>query len=269
MEPSGDGAHPSNARSTILLAENDRRSRTLLGRALRQSVNVLEAEDGAQVLALLDERGVGSGVDLLLIDYLLPGQSGLEVLRMARVRWPSIPAVLMTGAGSEDLAIAAFRAGARDYLKKPIDLKKVIETVRALVGGEHSAVEDVGDQPDRAPAMHAAVRRAVAFAEQHFADSLTLGDVARAVALSKFHFCRLFHEETRLSFRDYLRGLRIGRAKTLLANSRLTVTEVAYAVGFNDLSHFDKVFSRLVGVTPSRFRRSSQQPPTFQQAPTR
>jgi AraC-like DNA-binding protein len=58
------------------------------------------------------------------------------------------------------------------------------------------------------------------------------------------------------SFREYLQALRVRRARALLADPDLSVTEVAYAAGFNDLSNFDKVFRKIVGVPPSAYRKA-------------
>jgi two-component system response regulator YesN len=250
MTPPG---HPSRARPTILLVEDDRALRGLLVRALEDHVDVLEAEDGQRAVELLEERR-GEGLGLLLVDVLLPKRSGLEVVHLSRRMWPWIPAVIITGAGSEDLAVEALRAGVRDYLKKPISLGQLTETIDALITKTPPASRESRPEPRRL--LHPAVLRAVEFAEEHFCEDITLDLVARRAALSKFHLCRLFRQETGSGLRDYLRRLRIARAKILLASTRSTVTEVAYAVGFNDLAHFDKVFARIVGVTPTDYRRS-------------
>ncbi len=246
----------------VLVVDDDPRVRSFVRSALAGTVSLLEAPDGEQALRVLERHG-GHNLDLVLVDQVIPEPSGLEVLRTVHLRWPWIPAIMITGFGSEDLAIEAFRAGARDYLKKPIELDRLRRTVVTLTsapattipaGALERWVETAG-----APA-HPGVSRALAFVREHFTEALTLSDVARAASLSKFHFCRLFRRETGLAFRDYLQGLRVQRARALLADPRLTVTEVAYAVGFNDLSHFDKVFRRIAGVPPSEYRRTLRSP---------
>ncbi len=259
------GPGPRSARRPIILVvEDDAEVRHFLVDVLQAGATVLEAESGRQAVDLLDEHR-GRGLDLLLVDYLLPERSGLEILRLTRERWPWIPTVIMTGVGSEDLAIEALRAGARDYLRKPIGLEELTQAVDALTTFEASAGPGARPLPGRrwgnqqpAPShpLPPALHRAIAFVQQHFFEPITLADVARSALLSKFHFCRVFHHETGLSFRDYLQGLRIARAKSLLADTRLTVTEIAFAIGFNDLSYFDNVFAKIVGVTPTEYRKS-------------
>lgn len=246
------------ALATVLVVEDDPRVRSFLRDALQGTSRVLEAEDGEAALAML-ERHTPETVALALVDHVIPKRSGLDVLRETRRRWPWIPVVLMTGFGSEDLAIQALRAGARDYVKKPVGVSQLLELVDRMIHagaapGSPSARADA-PAPRAAETGHPNLARAIAFLREHFAEPLCLADVARAAALSKFHLCRLFRRETGVSFRDYLRALRIERAKVLLADRRASVTEIAYSVGFNDTSRFDKSFSRSVGMSPTRYRR--------------
>ncbi|MCA9594659.1 MAG: helix-turn-helix transcriptional regulator [Myxococcales bacterium] len=98
------------------------------------------------------------------------------------------------------------------------------------------------------------IAQAVALLETHFADALGVDDLARAAGISRFHFSRLFREETGESPYQYLRRLRIERARELLALG-YTVTDAALSVGFKDLSRFARAFREQTGVAPSAFGR--------------
>jgi YesN/AraC family two-component response regulator len=242
----------------VVLIAGDVTTRSSLKAGLYGYARVLEAKDSEQAIEILQERATWD-IDLAIVDDALPRQSGLEVLRLAKRRWPSVPVVITTAVGSEELAVQALRAGASDYLKKPIEGDMLRATVKRLTTsrGEMvgpSATFD-GIRSD-VRGMHPNVRRAILFLLEHFSQEITLADVARAAALSRFHFCRLFHHETGVSLHQYLNTLRVNRAKVLLADRYLRITEVAYAVGFNDLSHFDRVFRRLVNKSPREYRRS-------------
>ena len=112
----------------------------------------------------------------------------------------------------------------------------------------------------RAAPSHPGIRRAVAFVGEHFTEPITLSQIASEAGLSRFHFCRRLRQQVGVPFHEYVQALRIKRARVLLSEERLTVTEVAYAIGFNDLSHFDKVFNRMVRVSPTRYRRATPPP---------
>ncbi|MBV8901692.1 MAG: helix-turn-helix domain-containing protein [Verrucomicrobia bacterium] len=100
------------------------------------------------------------------------------------------------------------------------------------------------------------VRRAKAYIAGHQADPVTLGEVANAMHVSTFYFCKLFKKATGMTFTDYLGRVRIEKAKVLLSNPHLRVSEIAYAVGFQSLTHFNRVFRDLTGESPTRFREN-------------
>src|SRR5204863_4833677 len=99
-----------------------------------------------------------------------------------------------------------------------------------------------------------AITRAKQFIDAHQADDLSLADVAHAVNTSTFYFCKVFKKATGLHFTDYLSRVRIEKAKNLLLNPNLRVSEIAYAVGFQSLTHFNRVFRKLASQSPSDYR---------------
>ena len=100
------------------------------------------------------------------------------------------------------------------------------------------------------------VRRARAYIVGHQADPIDLGDVAKAMHVSTFYFCKMFKKATGLTFTEYLGRVRIERAKTQLLNPNRRVSEIAYDVGFQSLTHFNRVFRRVAGQSPTKFRLS-------------
>ncbi|MEA5123484.1 AraC family transcriptional regulator [Xanthomonas floridensis] len=107
----------------------------------------------------------------------------------------------------------------------------------------------------RLASLHDALRRALVHLGEHYAESLTLGELARQAHVSQSHLGFLFRDELGIPFKPMLQQLRIEKAKELLQKQRkLRITEVALKVGFGDLSHFEKSFRRLVGVSPRAFR---------------
>lgn len=99
-----------------------------------------------------------------------------------------------------------------------------------------------------------AITRAKAFIADHLTEDLSLGDVAKAVNMSRFYFCKSFRKYTGLNFTDYVARMRVERAKELLLNPNLRVSEIAYEVGFQSLTHFNRVFRRIVGKAPTAYR---------------
>jgi AraC-like DNA-binding protein len=100
------------------------------------------------------------------------------------------------------------------------------------------------------------VRRARAYILANQADPMDLGKVAQAMHVSTFYFCKLFNRATGLTFTEYLSRVRVEKAKHLLLNPHLRISEIAYDVGFQSLTHFNRVFRQVVGESPSGYRES-------------
>lgn len=100
------------------------------------------------------------------------------------------------------------------------------------------------------------IKRAREYINQRKSDNLTLGEVARSVNVSVFYFCKMFKKATGLHFTEYLSRARVERAKNLLLNPNLRVSEIAFEVGFQSLTHFNRVFRRIEGQAPTAYRKS-------------
>ncbi len=100
------------------------------------------------------------------------------------------------------------------------------------------------------------VRRVTAHMHERLDENVGLDELAGLVGLSRFHFCTAFRLATGQTPHNWLTALRMGRARALLADPRLPVTEVALAVGYQTPSAFTAAFRRAERVTPSEFRKS-------------
>ncbi len=98
------------------------------------------------------------------------------------------------------------------------------------------------------------VSKAREYIDKHKDEELSLTAVAAAAGASVFHFCKVFHTATGLKFTDYVSRVRIEEARTRLANPNLRISEVAYDVGFQSLTQFNRTFKRVFGQSPSDFR---------------
>lgn len=100
------------------------------------------------------------------------------------------------------------------------------------------------------------ITRARAFIAEHQAEDLCLETVAKAAHMSTFYFCKQFKKATGLSFTDYLARLRVEKARELLLNPHARISEVAFDSGFQSITHFNRVFRRQVGQSPTEYRET-------------
>ena len=98
------------------------------------------------------------------------------------------------------------------------------------------------------------VQKARQYIAQHKMEPLSLAAVAQASGASVFHFCKVFKKSTGLKFTDYVARVRLEDAKTQLLNPSKRISEVAYDVGFQSLTQFNRMFKRVFGQSPTEFR---------------
>ena len=97
--------------------------------------------------------------------------------------------------------------------------------------------------------------KAIDFIDDHLDDSIHLSEVASEVNISPYHFCRKFKESTGMTLTHYVAHRRIEQVKEALQNTDRSVTDIAFHVGFQSLSQFNRTFRKIVGLSPTAFKR--------------
>lgn len=98
------------------------------------------------------------------------------------------------------------------------------------------------------------LREAIAYIQEHLEQNLTLAELAAVVHMSPHYFASLFKQSTGLTPHQYVTSCRIERAKQLLARRELTIVEICQQVGFQNQSHFTRVFRQHTTTTPKAYR---------------
>jgi YesN/AraC family two-component response regulator len=186
---------------------------------------------------------------------------------------PSILVLIATAYDDEEVAVEAFRNGARDYLKKPFSMSELstkIDFYLALRHADKQRRKNIlpGSETPAQPGMpHSTVthsqyhkiQQAVLFINDNYRTDIRLAAAAREAGMSLAHFSRIFKKVMGLSYQNYLNGRRITKAKKLLRASAQSITEIAVSLGFADPTGFGRIFKKLTGHTPSAFRRLLQE----------
>ena len=98
------------------------------------------------------------------------------------------------------------------------------------------------------------ITKARAYIAEHQTEEIKLGQVAKAVNMSSYYFCKMFKKVAGINFTDYVARVRIEKSKNLLLNPNLRISEIAFEVVFQSLTHFNRVFKKILGQAPTEYR---------------
>ena len=212
--------------------------------------------------ALLQEREW----DLVLLHSGTPPSSALSLLRRIKSNIPAVPVIFLAETSSEQLAIAAFRFGAKDYHRWPIDMVRLMGIIENLLtlrrrGGEkRNCVPLEGDLPrptgemERERCIPLNILRLLGYLERHLHECLSLESLAREAGISRHSLCRAFQKAMGTSPMRFVNFRRVQMAKRLLGRDDLSVSEVARRSGFDNLNNLNKWFKIFEGMPPLRYR---------------
>src|SRR6185503_3120748 len=160
-------------------------------------------------------------------------------------------------AKAQELGVDIDNAKAKEaYFATPVVSQKKLDSLSSLLAifADHLSMKSNQIALQTANAEPPLITKAREFIRQHHAEDLSLGQVAAAVHTSIFYFCKLFRKVTGTTFTEFVSRTRIERAKNLLLNPNLRISEIAYEVGFQSLTHFNRVFKNVVGKSPTEYR---------------
>ena len=170
---------------------------------------------------------------------------------------PTMAAFNRAVAKAEGLGVDIDNAKAKEaYFATPVASQKKLDSVSSLLSifADHLSMKSNQIAVQTANAEAPIIRKAKEFIREHHTEDLSLGQVAAAVHTSIFYFCKLFRKVTGTTFTEFVSRTRIEKAKNLLLNPNLRISEIAYEVGFQSLTHFNRVFKNVVGESPTGYR---------------
>ncbi len=228
-------------------------------------LKVVIADDEARVcqliLMLADWDGLGMGVagvasnglealelverlhpDILITDIRRPGCHGLELIERAKGEFPQLEIVIISSYAHFEFAQTAIKHGVGDYLIKPIKREELMATLEKLGQRRHNdAIRPI--------------RMVKQYVQEHYSQPITLESVCEVAGFSPSYFSALFKKETGEGFAKYLTHVRMERAKELLQQTNLPVSEICVQVGYSDLKHFTQNFKKDTNLNPGQYRK--------------
>lgn len=158
---------------------------------------------------------------------------------------------------ARELGVDIDNARAKEaFLTTPVVSQKKLDSISILLTtfADHLSMKTNQIALQAANAEPPVITKAKQFIREHYTEDLSLGQVAAAVHTSVFYFCKIFRKVTGTTFTEFVSRTRIERAKNLLLNQNLRVSEIAYEVGFQSLTHFNRVFKKIAGESPTDYR---------------
>jgi AraC-like DNA-binding protein/ligand-binding sensor protein len=242
-------------------AENENPFCELMARSNRVCAACLEVQrkltekagNGARTVtcfAGLSDSAVPIRVGDQLIGFLQTGQVLLD--QPSKFRFDTMARKLVDWGVNIDLnkardAYFHSRVLPKKQYRAMLRLLEIFGRHLSILSNEIAVTSTVAEPP--------AIAQAKQFIARNQDNALCLATVAKAVNTSTFYFCKLFKRTTGLTFTDYLTRVRIEKAKTLLLDPNRRVSEVAYEVGFQSLTQFNRVFKKILGESPTSFRQ--------------
>ena len=266
---SAENVKPDEDAPTVLIVDDNADIRTYLHSILQSKYSVLEAEDGQRGLELAREQVP----DLIVSDVMMPVMNGLEFCQEVKKDGISshIPVILLTARALEKHQIEGYESGADAYITKPFSPELLLSRIDNLLQSRHqlkdlwsvkTATEPAAPAATAAPVPtpieDAFISRFKGIVEERLSDSnLSVEDLAADMGLSRVQLYRKVKALTGCTPIDLLRKARLAQAQMLLQESTLTVSEIAYKVGFASPSYFTKCYKDEFGTVPGEARKTN------------
>lgn len=256
--PSAPSA-PLNRR-TILLIEDDNDVREFLLSELENCFDLRVASDGKAGIAMAKELDV----DLIVSDVMMPGMNGFELTKRLKNSFETshIPIILLTALSTDENVLEGTESGADAYITKPFSPQLLMARILQLLNQREILRQKFGKEPQEIRSAMLSneqdslfVKRLDSIVYSRLGEQdLSVDKVAGLLHLGRTIFYKKVRGTTGYTPNEYIRVIRLRKAAELLKEGEKNVSEVAYAVGFDNPYYFSKCFKEQFGMPPSQYR---------------
>lgn len=249
------------AENILLIIDDNADIRAFIRSIFETDYRILEAIDGLDGL----EQATACTPDLIICDLMMPRLDGFGFCRAVKTQEATshIPVVMLTAKATVEDRIEGFDLGADDYLTKPFNRTELRARVMNLAQKQARLQHYFSNLAPTEPHLttspdpvreDAFVQKAIAVVERHLPEAgFTVEQFGQQMNMSQSQLVRKLKSLTNQTAVEFIRNRRLMQAAERLRRGDSTVSEVAYAVGFESLSYFTRVFQEKFGVTPSAY----------------
>lgn len=252
-----------SGKATILIVDDEIITRTFIESVLSPYYNVVSLEDPAKAI----EQIKSDPPSFIITDYYMPAMSGIEFISQIKETGLNVPLALLTGATEESIHSNSLRAGADIVLHKPINATVLLERISSLFRKHYEAQKQhIKDStvPSGNNLEQKQVSRLLPYndpfidkleailEENYFDNELSVEYVAEQLYIDRSQLYRKLKKITGLSPTGVIQEFRLNKAREMITESDLNISEVALASGFNSLSYFSRSYKERFGESPSQ-----------------
>ena len=245
---------------TLLVVEDNAELRNYLKKELKSQYKIVVANNGEEGLKRISEKQP----DLILTDVMMPEMDGFEFCKKVKenIKISHIPILMLTAKTMTEDRIRGIEAGADVYLNKPFDLRVLKSRLNQLLSSRKMLFDKYFSAlvPDESEVKTTSldkefIQKVMAYINEHIDDpSLSVDELASEVFLSRSQFYRKIKALTNNTAVEFIRKVRLERAKQLIETGNTNINDVCFAVGFSTPSYFSKCFKNEFGVLPTQIK---------------
>lgn len=259
-------AGKSKNRMRILIVEDEEEIFSYLKEELEGDYRIMTRKNGREAYDTI----LADTPDLVISDIMMPEMDGLSLCRKIKqnTNVNHVPVILLTAKSKPEDTMEGMATGADAYMVKPFNTELLKSTIanlianRKLLKSKFSGAQQQEDKVQKLSMKSAdeiLMSKIMKVINENLSNpDLNVEMLAANVGLSRVHVHRKLKELTNLSARDFIKNIRLQQAAALLKEKKLTVSEVAYATGYTNLSHFSSSFKEVHGMSPKEYMLAHQ-----------
>ncbi len=248
----------------VLLVEDNDDFRFYLKDNLKAKYKIIEASNGKEGISI----AIGNLPDLIVSDVMMPEVDGFELCQQLKtnLKTSHIPIILLTARMSEQKKMEGFETGADDYITKPFSFEMLESRMNNLIEQRERIRNAFQKYFKIEPGEigitsldEKLIAKALKLVEENMENpEFSVEKLSRELGMSRVHLYKKLTALTGKTPIEFIRIMRLKRAAQLLGKSQLTVSEIAYEVGFNDPRYFSRYFKTEFGILPSQYVNSKK-----------
>jgi len=253
--------HHNKTGYKILIIDDDKEILDYLKIELSANYKVVSCNNGKEGMQL----ALSQDPNLIISDIMMPEMDGYTFVKLLKsnANISHIPVILLSAKNALQDRMEGLDKGADAYLSKPFHMDELNTLIRNLIEnrmrliGKFSGQQDQEDKVEKVEMQssdEALMERIMNVVNANISNSdFNIEQLAKEVGLSRTHLFRKLKELTGISASEFIRNIRFKQASLLLKEKRMNISQIAYAVGFSNQTHFSTSFKKFYGVSPSEY----------------